>query len=107
MAIGRQPSPPPIDSMETISNLSRTARGRLNFCRRASANSANAAAPSHRPREDNGGHSVSKCFMIGKLRPHPTDVMASRTNPSGDSRHARSIGGKAGLDPEPVDLFWI
>jgi hypothetical protein len=60
----------------------------------------------HRPREDNGGHSVSKCFMIGKLRPHPTDVTASRTSPSGDSRSARWIEGMADLDPEPeVHLF--
>jgi hypothetical protein len=83
-------------------------RGTRNFCRRASANSANAAAPAMplRPREDNGGHSVSKFFTIGKLRPHPTDVMASRTSPSGDSRPARLIGGMICLDPEPeVHLF--
>ena len=79
---------PPIVSIETSSNRSHIGRGTSNFCRRASANNANAAAPAmpHRPREDNGGHSVSKCFMIGKLRPHPTDVTASRMSPSGDSR---------------------
>jgi hypothetical protein len=44
---------------------------------------------------------VSKCFMIGKLRPHPTDATASRMSPSGDSRPERLIGGVAGLDPEP------
>jgi ABC-type multidrug transport system ATPase subunit len=99
---------PPIVSIETSSNRSHIGRGTLNFCRRQSANSASATAPTmpHRPREDNGGHSDSKCFMIGKLRPHPTDVTASRTSPSGDSRPARSIGDMAGLDPEPeVHLF--
>ena len=99
---------PPIVSIETSSNRSHIGRGTRNFCRRASANSANAAAPAmpHRPREDNGGHSVSKFFTIGKLRPHPTDVMASRTSPSGDSRPARLIGGMICLDPEPeVHLF--
>ena len=81
---------PPIVSIETSSSRSHIGRGTLSFCCRASANSANAAAPTmpHRPREDNGGHSVSRCFMIGKLRPHPTDVMASRMSPSGDSRPA-------------------
>jgi hypothetical protein len=40
------------------------------------------------------------------LSPHPTEVMASRTSPSGDSRPARLIGGMVGLDPEPeVHLF--
>jgi hypothetical protein len=94
---------PPIVSIETSSSRSHIGRGTPSFCRRASANSANAAAPTmpHRPREDNGGHSVSKCFMIGKLRPHPTDVVASRTSPSGDSRPARSIGDMMGLNPEP------
>src|SRR5207253_9616136 len=95
-------------SIETSSNRSHIGRGTLNFCRRESANSASAAAPAmpHRPREDKGGHSVSKCFMIGKLRPHPTDVMASRTSPSGDSRPARLIGGLAGLYPDlEVHLF--
>jgi hypothetical protein len=62
----------------------------------------------HTPREDNGGHSDNKCFMIGKLRPHPTDVTASRTRPSGDSRPARLIEGMADLDPEPeMNLFLL
>jgi hypothetical protein len=94
---------PPIVSIDTSNNRSHIGRGTLNFCRRANATSASAAAPAmpHRPREDNGGHSVSKCFMIGKLRPHPTDVTASRMSPSGDSRSARLIGGIGSLDLEP------
>ena len=79
---------PPIASVETISNLSHTARGTVRFCRRASANNASVPAPTmpHRPREDSGGHSVSRCFMIGKLKPHPTDAMTRRASPSGDNR---------------------
>jgi hypothetical protein len=99
---------PPIVSIETSNSRSHIGRGTLNFCRLASATSANAAAPAmpQRPREDNGGHSVSKCFMIGKLRPHPTDATASTTSPSGDSRPARLIEGMTDLDPEPeVHLF--
>ena len=82
---------PPIVSIETRSNRSHIGRGTLSFCRRASANNASAAAPTMpaRPREDSGGHSVSRCFMIGKLRPHPTDVMTRRASPSGDNRAAR------------------
>jgi hypothetical protein len=57
----------------------------------------------HKPREDSGGHSVSRCFMIGKLRPHPTDVTASSASPSGDNRAnpAGVIGGMTGLNPGP------
>jgi hypothetical protein len=57
----------------------------VRFCRRASANKASVPAPTM-PREDSGGHSVSRCFMIGKLRPHPTDAMTRRASPSGDNR---------------------
>ena len=79
---------PPIVSIETSSSRSHIARGTLSLSCRASANNASAAAPTmpHRPREDSGGHSVSRCFMIGKLRPHPIDVIASRASPSGDNR---------------------
>ena len=79
---------PPIVSIETSSRRSHIRRGTPSLSRRASAIRANAAAPTmpHSPRDDSGGHSVSRCFMIGKLRPHPTDAMASKTSPSGDIR---------------------
>ena len=79
---------PPIVSIETSSSRSHIARGTLSFSCRANANKASATAPTmpHRPREDSGGHSVSRCFMIGKLRPHPTEVIASKVSPSGDNR---------------------
>ena len=59
--------------------------------RRATAISASAAAPTmpHSPRDDSGGHSVSRFFMIGKLRPQPTD--ATPETPAG--RAARSGRG--------------
>ena len=79
---------PPIASVETSNSRSHIGRGTPSFCRRASAISASAAAPTmpHSPRDDSGGHSVSRCFMIGKLSPHPTDATARKTRPSGDIR---------------------
>ncbi len=90
---------PPIVSIETRSKRSHIGRGTLNFCLRASANSASAAAPTmpHRPREDNGGHSVSRCFMIGKLRPHPDRRDGEQDKP--ERRHTvapRYCGGGHG-----------
>ena len=58
---------PPIVSIDTRNSRSRMCRGTLSRCRRASAISASAAAPTmpHSPRDDSGGHSVNRCFMIG------------------------------------------
>ena len=43
-------------------------------------------------RDDSGGHSVSRCFMIGKLRPQPTEVTARKARPRGDIRAWRALG---------------
>ena len=69
---------PPIASVETSNRRSHIGRGTPSFCCRASAINASAAAPTRpqRPRDDSGGHSVRRCFMIGKLSPQPTDAIA-------------------------------
>ena len=77
---------PPIVSSDTSKSRDHIGRGTPRLCRRASANSASAAAPTRplNPRDDSGGHSLSRFFMIGKLRPQPTEVTARNARPSGD-----------------------
>ena len=100
---------PPIDNVETSSSRSHIPLGTRSVCRRASAINASAAAPTmpHRPRDDSGGHSVSRCFMIGKLRPHPTEAIARTTRPSGDirGRPAWRGTGHGGLRSGTGDAF--
>ena len=85
---------PPIVSSDTSSSRDHIGRGTARLCRRASANSASAAAPTRplNPRDDSGGHSVSRFFMIGKLRPQPTEVTARNAD-----RAARCFSPRAGL----------
>jgi hypothetical protein len=84
----------PIVSHDTSTSRGRMSGGTSRRCRLASAISASAAAPAmpQSPRDDSGGHSVSRCFMIGKLRPQPTEVTASKPRPSGDIRARRGFG---------------
>ena len=66
----------PIVSHDTSTSRNRMPAGTSRRCRLASAIAASAAAPTmpQSPREESGGHSVSRCFMIGKLRPQPIEV---------------------------------
>ena len=79
---------PPIVSSDTSSSRDHIGRGTMRLCRRASATSASAAAPTipHSPRDDSGGHSLNRFFMIGKLRPQPTEATARQVRPSGEIR---------------------
>ena len=83
---------PPRLSSDTSSSRPRIGRGTVSFCPFATAISASNTAPTtpHNPRDDSGGHSISRFFMIGKLRPQPTDVTARNTRPSGDIRALRA-----------------
>ena len=79
---------PPIVSSDTSTSGDHIGRGTASDCRRASAISASAAAPARplSPRDDSGGHSLSRFFMIGKFSPQPTEVTARKVRPSGDIR---------------------
>src|SRR5665213_898110 len=59
---------------------------------RNTASSASSAPPAIpvQPRADSGGHSTRMYFMIGQLRPQPTEVMARNIRPAGAMR-ARAL----------------
>ena len=103
---------PPIVSIETSNSRSHIRGGTPSLSRRASAIRASAAAPTmpHSPRDDSGGHSVSRCFMIGKLSPQPTDATVRKTRPSGDIRARPAWRGTdmvAGSDPKTAQSIWF
>ena len=90
---------PLIVSSDTSTSRSRMSGGTRTPCPRTMAISANAAAPTnpHNPREESGGHSLKRCFMIGKFSPHPIEATARKRRPSGEIR-ARPVVETAGMD---------
>ncbi len=90
---------PPIDSVDTRASRNHVPSGTRKVCPRAIATRPSAIAPAtpHSPRDDSGGHSVSRNFMIGKLRPQPVDATTRNARPSGDCG-ARPATGTAVMD---------
>ena len=68
---------------DTSNKRSHMARGTPRDCFRYSAKAASAKAPATpaRPREDRGGHSVNRFFMMGKLIPQPIDAATRKATP--------------------------
>ncbi len=80
--------------MAASSSLGQSSRGTRRLCPLSMASSASRLAPTTpvSPRMVSGGNSLSRYFMIGQLKPQPTEVMARNMSPAG-VMCARTAGG--------------
>ena len=91
-------------SIDTSTSRSHSSRGTRRLCRCASASSASRRGTDHaaQPRDDSGGNSLSRCFVIGQLSPQPTEVMARNMRPAGVIAPRAGVGFGSVMGGQPA-----